>query len=148
MTRFELEALIQQKMKARVDDLTSQIAVARAARDEAQTAADNAAVGEGVAAVAAKTGWFRQGAEAQLIQLARADGWRNVVGHLLQVDEQGNVIGRDLEAWFTAKRGEMVALLSPQAVCVSDQREFEANLDKIASGEIEATPLARGRSTP
>jgi len=39
-------------------------------------------------------------------------------------------------------------LLAPDVIDVRDQKAFSANIDKIASGEIEVTPLARGRSTP
>jgi len=137
MTQFELESLIQRTVKERVGELRAEFDLLVQQREAAEAEADKAVVDGGVAAAAKRSGMFRPGSEPQLVAAAKRAGWRNCGGHLLQLDDQGRTLCRDIGEWLTEERGNLVPLLSPNVVCVSDQKAFSENLDKIASGEVQ-----------
>ena len=140
MNEFQLRVEVQRQVAAASADLKRQLDTAVAERNAARALADRAVIDTGVGSAAMRSGNYRPGAETQIVAAARAAGWKNVNGQLLQVDGDGQVVGRSIGEWLTQHRGEMVPLLAPEVIDRRDKEAIGRNIEAIARGDVRVGP--------
>lgn len=161
----DLEGLVQTELQKGLAPLQAELATERAARQKSDGIADKAIVDAKVLSAGGDFGKIRKGASSVLVSKARESGWGNVDGVLLQVNAEGEVVGRDINAWVAenaAPSGDLAFIFEPSkgggsdggegngtpgggnVIDSSDRKAFRDNLDDIASGKKTTTPLRRG----
>lgn len=110
----DIAGLVAKEVEKANKPLHDQIAALTTERDEAKVLADGAVVDSTFLRVAGEVGKLRNAkAGDTVVSSARAAGWRNVNGQLLQVDANGQVVGRDAKTWL----GEQAAANGDLAFC-------------------------------
>ena len=144
MTDEELQALVDKAVAEAIAPLQARLSETLAGARKSQGEADRAIVDGGIADAARKSGMFRPGAEDLVVEKAKAAGWTNAGGGLLrQLDDDGEIIGRDIGEWIQDNRGDLAALLLPGVIDPTDRAAFRKNLKAIADGTRQVGPLRR-----
>lgn len=159
----DLEGLVQAELQKGLAPLQTELETERAARKKSDQIADKAVVDNKVLSAGGDFGKIRKGASSVLVLKAREQGWANVDGTLLQTNAEGEVIGRSINDWvatnaapggdlafiFEASKGGGAEDGEPgpgntgDTIDSSDRKSFRNNLDDIASGKKQVTPLRR-----
>ena len=161
----DIEGLIAAEIAKTNGPLQKELELEREGRKSAQLQADKAVVNTKVVSAAADFGKVRKGAGDVIVSKAQAAGWGNVDGNLLQVNSEGEVIGRDIAEWVAthaAPGGELAFCFEPSTgggadggdddetvatqggtIDPTDRKAFRENLKDIATGKKQVGALKR-----
>tara|TARA_Y100000310_G_scaffold321924_1_gene380240 strand:- start:230 stop:1009 length:780 start_codon:yes stop_codon:yes gene_type:complete len=161
----DIDGLVNAAVKKALDPVSAELSVEKTARQETQAKLDAAIVDTKVISAASDFGKIRSGAGDVIVTKAKAAGWQNVDGSLLQMSSDNVVIGRDIKEWIAstgAKDGEINFCFEPsvggggdgadgkegvqggaKTLEFGDTKGFSENLEDIASGKTVVAPPQR-----
>lgn len=160
----DIEGLVKAEVEKISGPLNGQLAEMTKARDTAQEQADKSVVNTKVAVAASDFGKVRKGASSTIVAKALEQGWGNHAGELLQANGDGEIVGRDIDAWMAegaAPGGDLAFCFEPskgggsegnedggggndtETIDPNDRKSYRDNLADIASGKKQVGPLRR-----